>query len=97
MKTSMTPGPWYTDGSRIYHQQNPGGRKTWIADTSGDPGASQQIANGVAIAAVPELIALAEYIRGIWKFEAIRSGVDTRALELAEAALAKAGAEGGAR
>ena len=49
-------------GSLIFRQVNPGGRKTYIADCSMDPGANATIANAKLIAAAPELLAVAKRI-----------------------------------
>lgn len=56
--STHTPGPWQTDGSRVYHQANPGGRKTYVAETLGDPSIAARQANARLIAAAPELLDL---------------------------------------
>ena len=46
-----TPTPWKVikGGVIIYAQRNPGGRKTYLADVSQDPGINQSIANAAFI------------------------------------------------
>lgn len=68
MKTNHTPPPWHTDGTNIYRQQNPGGRKSLIAMVSREPIIEQVRANSILLAAAPELLAFVQSIAGCVKF-----------------------------
>lgn len=63
----VTPIPWRKDGFLIYRQQNPGGRKTFIADCHADPGPSQVYANSAylthAANCLPQLVKALEYVQ----------------------------------
>ena len=50
-QATATPRPWRVanGGCIIFRQQNPGGRKTYIADASQDPGINACIANAALI------------------------------------------------
>jgi hypothetical protein len=58
-----TPGEWTMAGPCVFAQRNPGGRKTWIADVSGDPGLACQAANARLIAAAPALLEVLKAVK----------------------------------
>ena len=61
--TTHTPGPWHKKGSRVYHQSNPGGLKTDIAECFRDVGGPLPCeANARLMAAAPDLLAALEAV-----------------------------------
>ena len=51
---------WHSDGSRIYAQDNPGGKKVWIADVSADSGLAIQKQHARLIATAPLMLCVLE-------------------------------------
>jgi hypothetical protein len=92
MDTKHTRGPWFADthGSGAFAIKGPDGavlctRNAW-------PGyATESIANGLLIAAAPELLEALELVKGSLKFDR-EDDVSREVMKRIDAALAKAGA-----